>query len=73
MKEENGTISQCLICNYACNCYLALKDFVKVWTYGLPQHSVVFKRHIVSGWVVDRIEIRKPESSQMVNRFWFSH
>lgn len=40
---------QDVICNYACNCYLALKDFVKVWTYGFPQNSVVFKRYIVSG------------------------
>lgn len=70
-KRERAQF-QDVIYKYASNCYLALKDFVEVWTYGLPQHSVVFKRHIVSGWVLDSMDIRKPEFSQMVNHFWFS-
>ena len=40
---------QDVIRNYACNHYLALEDFVKAWTYGLPRYSVVFQRHILSG------------------------
>lgn len=60
---------QDVICNYACIRYLGLKDCESgdIWT------PSAFERHIVSGWVVDRIEIRHPEFSRMVDRCWFSH